>query len=39
MIGNLNKLFFTGRSFCFSLFYFLTFIISIKSLSLLLESA
>nr|DAJ61450.1 MAG TPA: hypothetical protein [Caudoviricetes sp.] len=28
-----------GRSFCFSLFYFLTFIISIKSLSLLLEGA
>lgn len=39
MIGNLNKLFFTGRSRNFSLFYFLTFIISIKSLSLLLEGA
>nr|DAF98167.1 MAG TPA: hypothetical protein [Myoviridae sp. ctP6q2]DAZ18638.1 MAG TPA: hypothetical protein [Caudoviricetes sp.] len=39
MIGNLNKLFFTGRSFCFSLFYSLIFIISIKSLSLLLEGA
>nr|DAV69755.1 MAG TPA: hypothetical protein [Caudoviricetes sp.] len=32
-------MFLVGRSFCFSLFYFLTFIISIKSLSLLLEGA
>jgi hypothetical protein len=45
MIGNLNKLFFMRRSFCFSFFYedivgsfrFYIDVISIKSLSLFLE--